>query len=230
MMKTIHNIKMVLKVIKWIIAGSVLLVSAYVVLAVVLSLIPVNSDNDRVDGPGIYLLSNGVHCDIILPIRNDIKDWTTDFPVRSEMPYLPKYIGFGFGDRDFYINTPEWSDLTMKTAFTSLFLKTASAMHVDFYGMLKTGPRCRYITISPKQYRMIIAFIENSFQRDKEGSFILIPDVQYGLYDRFYEARPTFHLFNTCNTWTNQCLTESGLKACLWTPFERGILYQYRER
>ncbi|MFO7721348.1 MAG: DUF2459 domain-containing protein, partial [Gillisia sp.] len=31
----------------------------------------------------------------------------------------------------------------------------------------------------------------------------------------------------TCNTWVNEALKHSGLKACLWTPIEEGIFLRY---
>ena len=74
----------------------------------------------------------------------------------------------------------------------------------------------------------LIDFIENSFQRNENGALVQIQGLQYYAYDCFYEATPSFNLFFTCNTWTNKCLKKAGLKACLWTPYDKGILYQYR--
>ncbi|HXU27639.1 MAG TPA: DUF2459 domain-containing protein, partial [Bacteroidia bacterium] len=47
--------------------------------------------------------------------------------------------------------------------------------------------------------------------------------------DSFYEAVGVYGLFYTCNTWANNGLKYCGQKACLWTPFEKGIFYQYRK-
>ena len=49
----------------------------------------------------------------------------------------------------------------------------------------------------------------------------------YGNNDQFYEAVGSYSCFKTCNTWTNQALKESKLKACLWTPFDFGIISKY---
>ena len=46
--------------------------------------------------------------------------------------------------------------------------------------------------------------------------------------DAFYDAKGSYNLTRTCNTWTNNALKAAGLKACLWTPFDSGIFWQYR--
>jgi len=74
----------------------------------------------------IFVSSNGVHLDIILPLENI----DSEFLRKLEIPSQTEYISFGWGDKQFYVNTPEWKDLTFKTAFTALFLKSESAMHV----------------------------------------------------------------------------------------------------
>ena len=41
----------------------------------------------------------------------------------------------------------------------------------------------------------------------------------YGKNDAFYEAKGSYSLFYTCNSWVNENLKEVGLKACRWTLF-----------
>ncbi len=176
----------------------------------------------------IYIKSNGVHLDIVLPLKNEIKDWTTDVWIHPDIIHTIKFVSFGFGDKEFYINTPKWSDLSIKTTFNAMFLTSSSAIHVDYYKELKASTACRSISVSSEQFQELVDFIENSFQRSENGALVQIQGLQYHAYDCFYEATPSFNLFFTCNTWTNKCLKKAGLKACLWTPYDKGILYQYR--
>lgn len=204
------------------------LLIAYFIIALVLSLIPVNRHFQQDMDIPVYLLSNGVHVDIVVPITNDIKDWTLDFHLDSNKAKQVNFISFGWGDKNFYINTPEWSDLTLGTAIKAVFLRSESAMHVDFYRQPIENDNCKLLWISNQQYKHIVHFIENSFTYTPEGNNIKIGNFGYFPHDAFYEAKGSYHLFFTCNTWTNRCLSKAGLKACLWTPFDKGILYQYR--
>src|SRR3546814_11193566 len=40
------------------------------------------------------------------------------------------YLAFGFGNRDFYLTTPTWADLTFKTAFAAAIGGGPSLIHV----------------------------------------------------------------------------------------------------
>ena len=120
--------------------------------------------------------------------------------------------------------------MTFKTAFNALFLKSLSAIHIDYYRELEIDSKCKLISVSTGQYKTIVEFIENSFKKDDSGNFIKIEGFQYNSYDCFYEANNSYNLFFTCNTWTNNCLKKSGLKASLWTPYDKGTLYHYRKQ
>ena len=201
---------------------------AYLIMALILSLIPTNRHFQNSKDVPIYLISNGVHVDVVVPISNDIKNWRNDFHIDSNVANQVNFISFGWGDKNFYINTPEWSDLTLGTAIKAVFLKSVSAMHVDYYRQPIENENCKLTWISKQQYRKLIDFIETSFTYTPEGNTIKIGNIGYFTHDAFYEAQGSYHLFFTCNTWTNRCLRKSGLKACIWTPFDKGILYQYR--
>ncbi len=217
------------KYVKWIISIIVLLISSYMIFAILLSLIPVNRDIDSNNEIDIYIKSNGVHLDIVLPLRNEIKDWTTDIWIDDRISQLTNFISFGWGHKQFYRNTQEWSDLSMKTAINAIFLKSPSAFHIVYYKDLQISDKCKLISINIDQYKTIIDFIENSFLRDSLGHTVKIQDLQYNSFDVFYDANDSYNLFYTCNTWTNKCLKESGLKACVWTPFDKGTLFHYRK-
>ena len=53
-------------------------------------------------------------------------------------------------------------------------------------------------------------------------------DAVYGNHDIFYEAKGSYNLFYTCNTWTNSALKAANQKASLWTVYDKGILYHYQ--
>ncbi len=214
-----------------IIVSIILLIIIYFIAAITLSVIPVNSDfvQDKEDSIAIYIKTNGVHVDIVLPLKNEHKDWSTTVnPLDTKSgSKRAKYIAFGWGDKGFYINTPTWADLKFTTAFNALFYLSSSAMHVTFYEKPNESKTCKKIVISKKSYEKIVHFVESGFDTDNFGNYKLIKNVSYWNNDSFYDAKGSYGLFYTCNTWTNKALKAGDLKACLWTPFDKGIFYQY---
>lgn len=205
---------------------------SYVLFALVFSIIPVK---EKIDGDEknytIYLLSNGVHMDIVLPMVNELQDW--DKAV-SPMQTLSKrtdfeYVAFGWGDRGFYLQTPTWADLTFSTAFKAVTGLGSSALHVTFYQQIHRNELCVPIQISATQYSKLCAFIYNYLQKDEDNNAIKIEtDAVYGNNDVFYESIGRYNLFFTCNTWANKALKKSGLRAAFWTPVDKGIFWHYR--
>lgn len=203
----------------------------YAFVAFILSAIPVNSDQaDKVEEYTIYIKSNGVHTDLVLPIQTDVKDWSEKikFDHIKSKDSTHQFIAFGWGDKGFYLDTPEWSDLKFSTAFKAAFHLGTSAMHTTFYKQINESENCVRITISKAQFQKLTAFIEASFQYDSNGNPIFIEAATYGKNDSFYEAHRTYSLFYTCNTWANQALKKAGLKAAVWTPADKGIFYHYQ--
>jgi uncharacterized protein (TIGR02117 family) len=179
----------------------------------------------------IYLKSNGVHADLVLPIIAGNKNWSESILYKNTRSGDTTFnlIGFGWGHKEFYLETPTWADLKASTALKASFGIGASAMHCTFYRNLKEGALCIPLVISNEQYQRLVNYIDKSLKTDSLGKPIVIPtEARYGTNDAFYEAYGRYSLFHTCNTWTNNALKAAGLKACWWTPFEYGIRYQYR--
>lgn len=171
----------------------------------------------------IFITTNGVHVDIILPLGNN------DFEFLRELEILPgtKYISFGWGDKQFYINTPQWKDLTFKTAFIALFLKSESAMHVTCY--FQKYDSWEKINLCSSQLDILKNYIENSFRKNDMGKLQKIDVPGYYKTDAFYDATGSFSLFRTCNIWVNKALKVSGVETSVWSPFDFGILYHLPE-
>ncbi|MDP2161103.1 MAG: TIGR02117 family protein [Flavobacterium sp.] len=203
----------------------------YGLSAFVLSVIPLNKNqSEHKKEYTIYIKSNGVHTDLVLPIKSDLKDWSEKIKfenIRSK-DSTHHYLAFGWGDKGFYLDTPEWSDLKFSTAFKAAFNLGTSAMHTTFYKQIQETENCVKIEISKEQYQKLITFIESSFQYDSIGNPIFIQATTYGKNDSFYEAHRTYNLFYTCNTWANQALKKADLKAAFWTPADKGIFHHYQ--
>ncbi|RKS25151.1 uncharacterized protein (TIGR02117 family) [Flavobacterium endophyticum] len=227
-MKSLRKIlRLLLKFLLGILAFFVL----YIIVALVLPRFSVNSeDKNPTEDVAIYIKSNGVHTDIVVPIKTEYKDWSEKikFDHIASKDATMKFIGFGWGDKGFYLNTPEWSDLKFSTAFNAAFYLGTSAMHATFFKQLKENEDCIKINISKEEYAKLIKYIEDSFQYDADGNPILIHATTYGQNDSFYEAKRKYSLFYTCNTWANNALKSADQKAAVWTPSDTGIFCHYR--
>lgn len=205
------------------------LIGLYSCVAHLLSSIVVNPTPERGDIE-IYILSTGVHTDIILPIETSIYDWRKD--VRFEHTKSKNddfnYVAFGWGDKGFYLETPEWEDLKATVALKAMTGFSSTAMHTTFYKDPITGTNCKAVHITPNQYENLTRYIQKSLERDSNGQLIhIVTDANYGSNDCFYEATGRYSLFKTCNSWANKALKSAGQKACLWTPFDDPIFEKY---
>jgi len=225
------KLKKALKRTLFILSVPVVFVVLYLLAAWLLSRI---STGKEAGAPGIaiYIKTNGVHTDIVVPLKTEEADWSRDilFAHTTSKDSLMQLIAFGWGDKGFYLETPTWNDLTFSTAFKAAFGLGHAAMHTTYYKNVKEGADCVKIEISKEQYRNLISYIRSSFRNGAAGQIQhIITNANYGANDAFYEAGGSYSLFHTCNTWANNALKSCGQKACLWTPFDSGIFYQYRQ-
>lgn len=208
----------------------IIFIGAYALCAWLGSVIPVNKNyKNESEGIAVYIMTNGVHTDLVLPIKNEYKDWSIEVtPLNTKAKdTTAEYIAFGWGDKGFYLDTPSWSELKASTAFKAMFALSTAAMHTTFYKTMNEGSDCKKISVSPETYAKLTAYIDHSFQKGTDEHYKFIAGHSYDNNDCFYEAIGSYNLFHTCNTWANTGLKTAGLRACLWTPADKGIFYQY---
>ena len=203
----------------------------YVLSVFLISKITVNSNADLIKQQRtipIYILSNGVHTDIVVPIKNEIKDWRNEiqFSQTQSKDSLINFIAFGWGDKGFYLDTPEWSDLKVSTACRAACGISSSAIHTTFFKQLREGEDCKRILISKENYQSLVNYISDSFRNPLQPEWI--EGHSYGQKDAFYEAKGSYSLFCTCNTWANNALKAANQKASLWTVYDKGIFCHYK--
>ena len=223
--------KMIIIILKaiWVLIG---LVAVYLLFGLLLPYIEVPAE--KVSDPKVvetYILTNGVHTDIVFPLKNKQFDWTNEIPFKNTTSQSTdfNYLSIGWGDKGFYLDTPEWADLKVSTAINAAFWLGESAMHCTFYKEMEENDDCVKIMLTEKQYAALTQFVTSKFDRDQNGRVILIKtDAVYSDNDAFYEAQGSYSFLNTCNTWTNNGLKAAGQKAALWTPTDFGIFQHYK--
>jgi len=177
----------------------------------------------------VYITSNGVHSDIVVPIRTDQIDWAKELGIEQQLltDSTRTRLAFGWGNKRFFLNTKDWGDLTFNTAFSAAFHLGTSAMHIVHSRVPDTTSQNTItLRLSKRQYSELIAFLKESFAKNG-GDYLQIAEHPYGKYDFFFEAKRSYGLTYTCNSWTNEGLKAAEQKACKWTAFKDGIFVQY---
>jgi len=194
----------------------------YLTVSLVLTAISVPREaKDQPADKLIYLNTNGIHLDIVLPRAA----MTADLSKNLKMTEADAYMSFGWGDENFYINTPTWGDLTFANAFRALFLESTTLMHLTRYRYKQED--WVEVKLSAEELQKINTYLANSFKPDADGNKEILKDKGYTSRDDFYKANGSYSCFKTCNSWVNTGFKESGLKACLWTPFDFGLMNKY---
>jgi uncharacterized protein (TIGR02117 family) len=207
----------------------------YLACAFIFSRITIKENKEKNAIHTVFLMKSGIHVDFLLPISNEFKDWQEEFPISNTRSKDSTYkkIAIGWGSKDFYMNTPTWDDLTLKIFLISNFGLGSSALQVKYFtDTLPKDSKIVSLKLSDYQYKKLVKYIENSLKRSgtTKSSFILPKNPAVMTQNNaYYDAKQTYSLLLTCNTWINNGLKVSGQKACLWTPDAGGIFYQYEK-
>ena len=147
-------LKSVKKLLKYTGCGILFFISfilVYLLSAFCLSRITVEKESDTPADVAVFILTNGVHTDIVVPVKNDVFDWTKQ--VKFANTHLTdtaaiQWLAMGWGDKGFYLETPTWPDLTFTTAFKAAFGLSTTAMHTTFYRSITESRSCKKILMS----------------------------------------------------------------------------------
>jgi uncharacterized protein (TIGR02117 family) len=202
----------------------------YFLAAILGTLIPANSDwKEPERGVTIFVRTNGVHTWIMTPKMAEGVDWRSFADpghIRDRRYAGGDYIAFGFGNRDFYLNTPSWSDLSLPTAFAAAFGRGPALLHVDHVWNPRPGEYQQPIRISPGEYRRLASHIRESFALDAGGRPIPLLGRGYGASDIFYEAKGRYDARRTCNEWSGEALRTAGIRTGIWTPMSQSVMWR----
>jgi uncharacterized protein (TIGR02117 family) len=221
------------RVLVWALRGVAAIVAiplTYFILALFLGAVPANvAFRQPAEGVTIFVRSNGVHTWIVMPKLNEDMDWRPlVLPAHLRDPRWggADHVAIGYGNRDFYLNTPTWGDLTVRRAFAAFFGDGPTLLHVVHVDHPRPDEWTRPLRISHQQYQRLAGFIQRRFQLDRGGRPIPVLGRGYGPNDIFYEANGGYSFVLTCNEWTGRALREAGVRMGLWTPFEQSIMWR----
>ena len=201
----------------------------YLSAALAGSLVPVNPGwTEPAQGTLVYLADNGVHADIIMPVKANGLDWAPLIPKNDFAAISPdmRWLAFGSGEQRVYLNTPTWWDITPRTIWSAL-TGGKRVMHVEY--VASPDYTAREIRLRPEEYRRLWAAIRADFALDGRGRPIRITHPGYGPSDAFYRAVGKENMFHTCNSWVGRWLRLAGVQTSLWSPFVEGLVWRYRK-
>lgn len=211
-----------LRALAWLAGGLAAAVALFLLSGWAGSSIPRNTDwIEPSEGVEIMVGTNGVHTELVLPLVTPHKDWRGDFPVTdlpaSNRPYT--HVAVSWGEREVFLNTPTWADLTLSTALGALAGGEA-LLHVSHYVRPAPSRDFRPLRLRPAEYARLVAAVEK----------VVTPPASRtkhrGYFDNdvFYDAPGRYRWNNTCNQWTSDALAAAGVRTGWWTPFAGGVM------
>jgi len=206
---------------------------AYLNAAAFLGTVPANAGWEEAaeaeKGVTIYIRTNGVHTWIVMPKTTDAIDWRAFAPpehLADRRFGAASHIGIGYGNREFYLNTPTWADLTLPRAIGAFSGGGRSLLHVEHIHDPRRETWQRPIRLRRAEYARLVAFVRARFQRDAQRRTVPVLGRGYGPNDMFYEANGGYSLTLTCNEWTGRALRRAGVRTGLWTPLSESIMWR----
>ena len=160
------------------------------------------------DGPRVHtvlVLSNGWHTAIVMPrpglVATGLLAEADDFPTAA-------FLQFGWGDRVYY----PAKNPTVAMALDAALTATPSVIHMAGLARAPEPGENEVVPVvlTEAELQNLIRAIAGTFKRP-QGS--RARPLSRGLYpnSNFYDAGGTFHLFNTCNTWTARMMRAGGV-------------------
>ena len=140
-------------------SAALALPALYLTAALIGSIVPVNHGwQEPAQGTTVYIADNGIHADIVMPVKADGLDWAPlvpkgDFAAADQNA---QWLAFGSGEERVYLNTPTWWDITPRTIWSALS-GGKRVMHVEY--VPSPSYAAREIRLRPEEYRRLWAAI-----------------------------------------------------------------------
>ncbi|HAD58539.1 MAG TPA: hypothetical protein DCG12_04800 [Planctomycetaceae bacterium] len=128
-------------------AGFLALTYAAIVLA---ELTPCNKDfEEAIEGIEIFISSNAVHAEFLLPVDTDTIDWRNVFPAQYFLTDTTqaRHIETGRKEQNLFPVTPTWSDHRISTVSHTLLTPSDTCIHATMKTQLSETPNRRSVRI-----------------------------------------------------------------------------------
>jgi len=190
----------------------------YGLVSYLFMLFPSNGSQDNIPKEQkIYIVYDSMHTDIVLNLKTSKVDWSRLLPevVKGRKK---GYLGFGWGDKETYLNTPTWDDLKVSTALKALFLNTPSLLHVAYYRDINYY-QTKEAALTQKQFDSLEKILKREFSKEPHYEA-----KGFGRDDAFYSSNRVYNAIKTCNSWSGDRLREANIGMSYWTPFSFNVV------
>jgi hypothetical protein len=95
-----------------------IIISLYFLFAGIFSNIIVNKNQNQPKETAVYISTNGFHTDIVMPVKTEVIDWSEKIKYvdTKSKNNNQNFVAVGWGNEDFFINIPSWSQLKLSIA------------------------------------------------------------------------------------------------------------------
>lgn len=173
----------------------------------------------------ISIVSYRWHTGFIIPadiIQQALPQLKTRF---SNVPFLE----FGWGDKGFYQAKKVTFGLTLQAAL----VPTESVVRVGAITkkakVFFPNNEVRTLCLDDEHYTALVNFIKNSFLTKNDGKIVSLTKGLTG-NSQFYKGEGSYHLMNTCNTWTARGLKDAGLEISPTFKFTASSIIDYLDQ
>ncbi len=181
----------------------------------------------------LYVSGDRIHAGLILPVDTEIFDWRSRLDVadlgqnqRNGSGDGDAYVGVGWGDRQFYLNTPRFQDLQFTTTLRALFWPTDTALEIKGHSTVPrtgNGYQVKALRLSKTDYLQLMDYVLDSFETDPSGQ---IQPLGRRPRSTFYASKGYYGIWYTCNDWLATGLRTAGVRTPLWSGMAGSVLRQ----
>lgn len=173
----------------------------------------------------LLLETNALHTDIGLPATKLVRErlrFLKDVGLPIDDPNLT-HILVGWGGEGFYPNNARPYRIGPLTLVESV-IGDESVLRFAALAEPRGAFRGKHVfAISDESLGAILAFVEETLERDAAGRFKPLDHPGIIELDHFFQARPTFAAFAGCNVWVAKALAAAGIASGRWTPIPQTL-------
>ncbi len=191
------------------------------------SSIPRGEQLEIIERPvAIMLETNGLHTQLVLPVTHPAKDWRETFPSANAWVNSapPTHVSIGFGEREVFMNTPTWQDLSVGSALRVVGFGGEGLIRVTPLVNPPQSRSRRSFLVSEAQYSALVTSVLADLPELQGQGFRSFERASYGPLDAYYQSNRDYTVLTTCNQWTSDRLADAGIRTGWWTPLSGGVM------
>lgn len=162
-----------------------------------------------------------IHTGLIIPVQSNAFDWQEHLPLDLKHQ---QYLGFGFGERNWYMNPPTQLADVLRKGSRALFLSNSPVLSVQKHDQFPDYFEVECVGVEKTDYLALMQFIKDSFQRTPQGNVIQVayrPDRKIA----YYQATGHYSIVHNSNHWTAKGLSAANINTPLWAGLSTSIMH-----